>query len=358
MTTPLSDPRDPLAMAAVDGPDEMGRELSEGPEAVTGTLAAVSDVSATVASMAARADRIVLVGTGASLAMCEIAASIWRSRLPGGKNLVVRQSTEAALGDLDGLKFTEGDLVLTVSQSGRSPETLAAARQGRLAGSQVVAVTAGLDTPLATNATQVVPIASGQEDGAATKSALATLAALLAVSGAIGTDPASAERMRRRLDEVAESWAEVIAPGGALAHARHAWILGFASALGIAQAGALLWHEKVRRPASAATPSEFRHGLVEAAQEEDAVLLISLGSRATSTEGYLERLRSEIGTMGLTLVELEIGRAGEDDEAIQALAALLRVQQLARATALAGGTYRDGFAVLRQVVTAADDLFA
>jgi hypothetical protein len=40
-----------------------------------------------------------------------------------------------------------------------------------------------------------------------------------------------------------------------------------------------------------------------------------------------------------------------------AVAALLRVQQLARAAALSAGTYRDEFAVLRQVVSAASDLF-
>jgi hypothetical protein len=37
--------------------------------------------------------------------------------------------------------------------------------------------------------------------------------------------------------------------------------------------------------------------------------------------------------------------------------ALLRIQQLAHETALAAGTYRDGFAVLRRIVVAADELF-
>lgn len=40
-----------------------------------------------------------------------------------------------------------------------------------------------------------------------------------------------------------------------------------------------------------------------------------------------------------------------------ALVALMRVQQLARAASLSAGTYRDEFAVLRQVVNAASDLF-
>jgi len=53
----------------------------------------------------------------------------------------------------------------------------------------------------------------------------------------------------------------------------------------------------------------------------------------------------------VALVEVQVEPQGSP------VAALLRVQQLARATALSAGTYRDEFAVLRQVVGAASDLF-
>jgi glutamine---fructose-6-phosphate transaminase (isomerizing) len=347
-----------LAATGPDGPDEMGRDIAEGPEAVAKTLVVVEDLRPQVMSMLSRTRRIVLLGTGASLATSQIAAAIWRARLPPATSLIVRQSTEAALGDFDGLPFGDADLVFAISQSGTSPETLAAARRARDAGAGVLALTARPDSPLATAATLVVPIASGEERGAATKSELSTLAALLAFSGSLGSTSRLIERVRRRLDAVVASWPEVIAPGHALSEARHVWILGFGADLGIAQAGALLWHEKVLRPALGTTPSEFRHGLVEAAVPEDAVILVNGERRTNGAHGYLDRLRAEVEMMRMTLVELDVAQHEEADEAIQPLATLLRLQQLARATALAGGTYRDGFAVLYRVVTAANDLFA
>jgi fructoselysine-6-P-deglycase FrlB-like protein len=125
--------------------------------------------------------------------------------------------------------------------------------------------------------------------------------------------------------------------------------------LGIAEAGMLLWHEKVVRPATAATPSEFRHGLIEAATNRDAVLLVDVAPEPAPPSAYLERLRSELQTLGVGVVEL---RARASNPGAAALELLLRMQQLARAAALAGGTYRDGFAVLRNTVTPASDLFA
>jgi len=53
----------------------------------------------------------------------------------------------------------------------------------------------------------------------------------------------------------------------------------------------------------------------------------------------------------VTLVQVQVQPRGSP------VATLLRVQQLARAAALSAGTYRDEFAVLRQVVGAASDLF-
>lgn len=73
-------------------------------------------------------------------------------------------------------------------------------------------------------------------------------------------------------------------------------------------------------------------------------------------QAYLDLLRAELAELGAAVVELPIAFDGEP--ASRALAALLQVQQLAHATAVGAGTYRDGFAVLRHVVTAADRVFA
>jgi hypothetical protein len=67
------------------------------------------------------------------------------------------------------------------------------------------------------------------------------------------------------------------------------------------------------------------------------------------------RLRAELSELDVAVVEL---RPDPGELEHRALAALLRIQQLARATALAAGSYRDGFSILRRVVTPADDLLA
>jgi glutamine---fructose-6-phosphate transaminase (isomerizing) len=340
-----------LGAAQPDGPDEMGRELAEGPDAVARSIASVTALRTDIDRLLTGATRIVLVGTGASLAVARVAAPAWRRRSPD-RPIVVRQSTEAVLSEADGHRFERADLVLAISQSGTSPETIAALRLARSSGCQVIAVTAHASSPLAAEASLTVPVGSGEERGAATKSALATLATLYAMAGAL--DGGAGDGVTTAVHRIVGSWAEVIEGGQALVAARQTWFLGFGSALGIAESGALLWYEKVARPAMATTPSEFRHGPIEAVGREDAVVLIDVDGTDQRRLAYVARLVEELDLLGVEPIDI---RPAEPPPTA-ALAALVRVQQLARATALAAGTYRDEFRVLRRVVRPATDLFA
>jgi glutamine---fructose-6-phosphate transaminase (isomerizing) len=351
----MAGPTGALAEAGPDGPDTMGREIAQAPDAVAATLLHVEALRAQITELLADPPRVIMVGTGASLAVCRIAAPIWRRALPDGVELLVRQSTEAALGDLDGLHFAPTDAVVAISQSGSSPETLSAARMAQRTGASVMALTADPDSLLASTATLSVPLASGREAGAATKSAMASLAGLLGIAGSLRCDEVHAGQLRDHLAGIAAAWGEAMDPGQRLAAARHAWMLGFGAAEGIAAAGSLLWHEKVVRPATAATPSEFRHGLIEAVRRDDVVVLFRMPGGSDSEAGYLDRLRSELGALEVDVVEL---RPVADDAGSAALELLLRIQVLARAAVLAAGTYRDEFAILRHVVKPADDLLA
>ena len=337
------------AASSPDGPDAMGRELAEGPAAVERTLANVAVMMPELQALIGQCARLVLVGTGASLAMARAAAPSWRRGL--AKPVIVRQSTESVLSEADGHRFEPGDLVVAISQAGTSPETLAAIRLARSSGADAIAVTAHPESPLGSEATLVLHVASGDETGAATKSELATLAALLAVSGELECDAGSGLALSNALEVLVAGWADAAAVGSELAAARRLWFVGFGASLGIAEAGALLWHEKVIRSAVALTPSEFRHGPIEAAGVEDAVVLVDVDPADARRAAYQARLARELAQLGVALVEVRVEPRGSP------LAALLRVQQLARATAISAGTYRDEFAVLRQVVGAANDLF-
>lgn len=363
-----------LDLARPDGPDEMGQELAEGPDAVERTLANLAPIRASADRLLDGAARIVFVGTGASLAMVHAAAPSWR-RISEQRQrpVLVRQSTEAVLAGADGFSFEGSDLVVAVSQSGTSPETLAALRMARSKGCETIAVTAQATSPLGSEASLTVQVGSGEERGAATKSALATLAALYAIAGQL--DGESGPAVTTALRKIVMSWSSVVAAAPVLAAARQTWVVGFGSGLGIAEAGALLWHEKVIRPAVGTTPSEFRHGLIEAAGPADAVILIDVDRSDPRRRAYLTRLDQELAALDVALVEIRpgpdrtpvSGKASETPRRIRypipaeapatvALAALLRVQQLARATALTAGTYRDEFVVLHHVVQPALDL--
>ena len=362
-----------LAGLAPAGPDEMGRELAEGPAAVEATLACVERLAPQLAAARAAARRTVLLGTGASLAMARTAEPILRAASAGGAGgpVVVRESSQAVLGAPDGDVFAATDLVIAISQSGGSPETVAAARDARAAGACLLAVTAGATSALASAADVVVYTPSGPEEGAATKSELAALAALLAIAGALPCDPAARVRVRATLEAIVGDPGGAIPAGLALGRANRAWAVGFGTALGLALAMATLLHEKALLAAIASTPSEFRHGPIEVATPDDVVLLIETDRPDPRRTGYLQRLVGELARIGTPLVVAgalsgpagtiglptgEEGAAATPGPAL--LATLLRLQQAARVAAHARGTYRDGFRILREVVQAAEELAA
>ena len=370
-----------LRRLAPDGPDEMGRELAEGPRAVADTLERLEADLARVGGLLAGADRVVLVGTGASLAIARTVAPAWRRGLRStgaGSPLVVRESTEGLFGGADGDAFGAGDAVVAISQSGASPETLAAAALASASGARVVAITAHESSPLARAADLVVATPIGEERGAATKSELSALAALLALAGALPCDASAREATGAWLDSLVRSWSEALPAAIALATARRTWFVGLGPTAGIAHAALLLWHEKAHRQATATTLSEFRHGPIEAVTARDAVVLLAPHDPSAGYRGYLELLAGELGRLGAATIWVgpaSAGAAGAGGRgatilpcsapdapsgagpALALLGTTLRVQQLARATAHAAGTYVDGFRVLRQVVTAAPPAF-
>jgi fructoselysine-6-P-deglycase FrlB-like protein len=357
-----------------DGPDEMGRELAQGPDAVAATLARLDRERQGVEAASATATRIVVVGTGASLAMARAAAptlriaELQRARDPWGvpvavRPVVVRESTEAVFGGVDGDRFRPADLVIAISQSGESPETVAAARRAAAAGAVTVALTAHESSPLAGLATRTILVPIDEERGAATKSELATLAALLALGGALPTDEPAVDALRDWLSDIVDGWPDLEPEIAALAVAGRTWITGLGPTAGLAYAGCLLWHEKVHREVAGTSVSEFRHGPVEACGPTDAVLVVAPARRSPDLDAYLGLVDRELRELRASLVRLDVAElcerlpSGLPCETAGLLGALLQMQQLARGTAHAAGTYVDGFHVLRRVVRAAPPRF-
>jgi fructoselysine-6-P-deglycase FrlB-like protein len=364
-----------LTRLAADGPDRMGRELAEGPAGVARTLARVATIAAAVEAVRASARRVVLVGTGASWWAIQGAIPFWERReqaARSGRSILARQSAHLALVEGAAGGLGAGDLVIAVSQSGSSPETVAAARLAAAAGSSVVALTAHPGSPLAQLAQIVVEMPIGDERGAATKSHLTSLAGLLALGGALSLRPDDVQRLVTWLQDLVEDWAAIVSTASWLARARRVWFLGLGASEGVAGAAALLWHETVRRPAVATSVSEFRHGLVEATRSGDAVVVLVGGVSQPLTE-YLAILENELDALGVLALWLAgsprgtgdsggrflhlpagehrpAGQTGVAADGATLLGLSLRIQQLARGVAHAAGTYREEFQILRRLV--------
>lgn len=153
-------------------------------------------------------------------------------------------------------------LCLAISQSGQSPDLLAAVEQQRRAGAFVVALVNAADTPLADLADVVVPLSAGVERSvAATKSYICSLAAIaalvaewsqnVALSNALATLPA------RLADAFALDWSPAIA---AYRDANNLFVLGRGYGLGAAQEAALKFKETAALHAECFSAAEVRHG--------------------------------------------------------------------------------------------------
>jgi fructoselysine-6-P-deglycase FrlB-like protein len=336
----------------------MGRELAAGPDVVDRTLSGLEHADSGVMALLARAPRVVLLGTGASLAVCRAALPMLQiADRTAGRPLIALEASAVALGP-GAVPWVSGDCVVAVSKSGTSLEVLGAARRAVADGACLIAVTGDRGSPLARVADEVVKIHLSEEHGAATQSALGAMAALLAMWQLVGRDARSRHDVADLLRSTVCEWEVARTLGVELARLHGIWILGFGSALGLAEAGALLWHEKVGRPAVSATPSAFRHGQIEAARTDDGVLSVEIEPGSPGQARYARLLAAECSAVGVHQFWLsnEPPPAGRwlslqaDHAPVRLLEALLRIQQLARATAHAAGSYRDGFAILGVLV--------
>lgn len=153
-------------------------------------------------------------------------------------------------------------LCLAISQSGRSPDLLAAVEQQRAAGAFVVALVNAEGSPLAALADETIALDAGTEQAvAATKSCLASLAAVAAlVSGWSGCSRlrAALERLPGDLAAAAAlDWSQLTP---FLHAARSMYVLGRGYGLGIAQEMALKMKEACGIHAEAFSAAEVRHG--------------------------------------------------------------------------------------------------
>jgi glutamine---fructose-6-phosphate transaminase (isomerizing) len=160
------------------------------------------------------------------------------------------------------LLHMKGQPFILISQSGRSPDLLASAEAALKAGALVVALVNDTASPLAAMAEVVIPLHAGPETSvAATKSYIATLAAIAQLANLWREDAALSEAIERLPDALAAAW-EVDWSAGVdmLANVRNLYVLGRGLTLGIAQEAALKCKETCGIHGEAFSIAEVAHG--------------------------------------------------------------------------------------------------
>jgi glutamine---fructose-6-phosphate transaminase (isomerizing) len=174
--------------------------------------------------------------------------------------------TSSAAPSVSSVYDTRPDLsdsvCLAISQSGASPDLLAAVGKAREAGAIVVALGNAQDSPLAQRADHVVPLCAGAETSvAATKSFIASLAAITHLVACWAEDRELSEEIRKAPKHLERAWS--LDWSAAVEHLRSAnnlYVVGRGMGLGVAQEAALKLKETCGLHAEAVSAAELRHG--------------------------------------------------------------------------------------------------
>jgi glucosamine--fructose-6-phosphate aminotransferase (isomerizing) len=234
-----------------------------------------------------------------------------------------------------------GTMLLAISQSGRSPDLVNAAKQASTNGALLVAMVNDEGSPLAQMADVIIPLWAGPERSvAASKSFIASLAAILDLLTAWTEDRAIESALSNLPDKLGEAWdLDWTAALPRLTGANAMYVVGHG--LGIAQEAALKLKETCAIHAEAFSAAEVRHGPMALVGEDFPVLLFgqtdeSLESVAALAREFADRGAQVIsagvpGTPGMTLPVIP------SDALTAPILATASFYRLANALALARG---------------------
>jgi glucosamine--fructose-6-phosphate aminotransferase (isomerizing) len=188
-------------------------------------------------------------------------------------------------------------ILLAISQSGASPDLLSAVASAKAAGSLVIALVNAESSPLALAADVTVPLLAGVEDSvAATKSYIASLAAIIHLVGSWAQDTQLLDELRRAPEQLERAWQqdwEVALPR--LVAAEHLFVVARGLGLGVAQEVALKLKETCGLHAEALSAAELRHGPLALVKAGFPVLIFA---QHDETLAGIEALARDIGARG------------------------------------------------------------
>jgi glucosamine--fructose-6-phosphate aminotransferase (isomerizing) len=191
-------------------------------------------------------------------------------------------------------------LFIVISQSGRSPDLVAATRSARAAGARTIAIVNATSSPVAAAAEFVIPIEAATEHSvAATKTVIGSMAAGAELIAELADDDAlrSAlaglpERLYRAL---ALEWSAI---SDGLAEASAVFVAARGPALGSAREIALKISEILRLPAIGLSAAELQHGPRAALSARTPVIMMRIRDETAAT---VDALANELREQNIPL---------------------------------------------------------
>lgn len=192
-------------------------------------------------------------------------------------------------------------VILAISQSGKSPDLIAAAQKARANGAFIIAMVNEEDSPLSATADVSISLAAGPERSvAATKSFIATLSAILDLLSAWTEDASITAALDELPGKLQQAWAlDWSKAEPLLLKASSMYVVGRGHGFAVAQEAALKLKETCAIAAEAFSAAEVRHGPMTLVQPGFPVLL--LGQADESLSGVTE-LACEFAGLGATVV--------------------------------------------------------
>jgi glucosamine--fructose-6-phosphate aminotransferase (isomerizing) len=190
---------------------------------------------------------------------------------------------------------------IAISQSGKSPDLLASARNARECGALVVALCNTPGAPLEDVAHYTVPLHAGPEKSvAATKSFIASLSAIVHLVAEWTEEPALLDALTiapsqlRRAFEL--DWSAALAP---LRSATNLFVLGRGYGLGVAQEAALKLKETCGLHAEGFSAAEVQHGPMALVGTGFPILAFS---QSDDTRPSIETVAREFAARGASVL--------------------------------------------------------
>ncbi|WP_274627031.1 SIS domain-containing protein [Arvimicrobium flavum] len=182
------------------------------------------------------------------------------------------------------LKFGKG-VLLTVSQSGGSPDLVSLQERAAAGGARTVALLNVADSPVGRSAGSVLPLQAGPEKAvAATKSFVASLVALASVVAYWSDDKELHEALRRLPEALSGAlecdWSAAALP---VAAAHSLFTIGRGPGLAVSGEAALKLKETCRLHAESYSAAEVRHGPIALARDRFAALVFANGDETDTS---------------------------------------------------------------------------